>query len=387
MRFDSNEFQSALTSLCACLHRGASDIDEVLATTARIKDGDADSWVLEWIATAGEVWARAKAEARAGRRENALACFRRAASYYDAALALIARSAECDRRMQVWRRQRTCWERVVDLSPARGERIAIPYLDTTLPGYFFAAPCRGRRPLVIMNNGSVSCTSQMWVRGGAAAAERGYHWMTFDGPGQQSALIEQGLPARPDWEAVLSRVIDAMSARHEVDATRIAVVGVDEGGYWVPRALAFEHRAVAAVADPGLVDLSARWKWLLPCSMRQLLDSDHDGEFEQQLRIELLFSPTIAATLRELAEPYGPANGSLATSIKAVETYRLERELSDITTPLLVTQSAPNSHWSGQPQRLFDRLPGRKALILEPRNPMLRETKIFEWLDVWLAPA
>jgi tetratricopeptide (TPR) repeat protein len=191
MRFDSNEFQSALTSLCACLHRDASDIDEVLATTARIEDGDADSWVLEWIATAGEVWARANAEARAGRRESALACFRRAASYYDAALALIARSAECDRRLQVWRRQRTCWERVVDLLPARGERITIPYLGTTLPGYFFAAPCRGRRPLVIMNNGSVSCTSQMWVRGGAAAAERGYHWMTFDGPGQQSALIER----------------------------------------------------------------------------------------------------------------------------------------------------------------------------------------------------
>jgi hypothetical protein len=236
-----------------------------------------------------------------------------------------------------------------------------------------------------MNNGSVSCTSQMWVRGGAAAAERGCHWMTFDGPGQQSALIERGLPARPDWEAVLSRVIDAMRARHEVDATRIAVVGVDEGGYSVPRALAFDHRVAAAVADPGLVELSARWKCLLPYSLRELLDSDHDGEFEQQLRIELLFSPTIAATLREWAEPYAPANGSLADSLKAVATYRLERELSDITTPLLVTQPAPDSHWSGQAQRLFDRLPGPRALILEPPNPMLRETKIFDWLDPWLA--
>ena len=62
----------------------------------------------------------------------------------------------------------------------------------------------------------------------------------------------------------------------------------------------------------------------------------------------------------EWAAPYGPANGSLAASIKAVETYRLERELSGITTPLLVTQSAPNSHWSGKPQRLFDRLAGPK---------------------------
>jgi hypothetical protein len=40
-----------------------------------------------------------------------------------------------------------------------------------------------------MSNGSFRCTSQTWVRGGAAAADRCYHWITFDGPGQQSALI------------------------------------------------------------------------------------------------------------------------------------------------------------------------------------------------------
>ena len=56
----------------------------------------------------------------------------------------------------------------------------------------------------MINNGSDGATSQMWVYGGAAASERGYHWMTFDGPGQQAALFEQNIPFRPDWEAVLS---------------------------------------------------------------------------------------------------------------------------------------------------------------------------------------
>ena len=55
-----------------------------------------------------------------------------------------------------------------------------------------------------MNNGSDGATSQMWVEGGAAAAARGYHWMTFDGPGQQAALYERRLFFRPDWEAVSS---------------------------------------------------------------------------------------------------------------------------------------------------------------------------------------
>ena len=37
----------------------------------------------------------------------------------------------------------------------------------------------------------------MWSHGGAAAAERGYHWMTFDGPGQQATLLERGCPSGP----------------------------------------------------------------------------------------------------------------------------------------------------------------------------------------------
>jgi hypothetical protein len=44
---------------------------------------------------------------------------------------------------------------------------------------------------VVLNNGSDGAISQMWVHGGAAASERGYHWMTFDGPGQQAALFER----------------------------------------------------------------------------------------------------------------------------------------------------------------------------------------------------
>jgi hypothetical protein len=44
---------------------------------------------------------------------------------------------------------------------------------------------------VVVNNGSDGPTSHMWVQGGAAAAVRGYHWMTFDGPGQQAARFKE----------------------------------------------------------------------------------------------------------------------------------------------------------------------------------------------------
>ena len=51
-------------------------------------------------------------------------------------------------------------------------------------------------------------------------------------------------------------VVDAVVRRPEVDPKRIALIGVSQGGYWVPRALAFERRIAAGVADPGIWDVS-----------------------------------------------------------------------------------------------------------------------------------
>jgi hypothetical protein len=58
-----------------------------------------------------------------------------------------------------------------------------------------------------------------------AALERGYHAMTFDGPGQQAALFLQGIPFRHDREAVPTPVVDAMVARPDVDPDRAVLAG------------------------------------------------------------------------------------------------------------------------------------------------------------------
>ena len=86
---------------------------------------------------------------------------------------------------------------------------------------------------------------------------RGYDCLTFDGPGQGNALWKQGLHFRPDWERVITPVVDFALNRPGVDPKRIAIQGISQGGYWVPRAVAFEKRIAAAIADPGVVDVSA----------------------------------------------------------------------------------------------------------------------------------
>jgi hypothetical protein len=401
VHFTDDDFQFGLEVALGGTYRQAADVGEVLTTAGRIKDGDASSWVQEWTITAGAAWAAGRQAQAAGSRASALAFYRRAATYYATALYRIshAEQPQPERELELWRRQRECWEHVVDLLPVPGERISVAYQDTALPAYFFRAPDADpgeRRPLVIVNNGSDGATSQMWVHGGAAAGERGYHWMTFDGPGQQAALYEQGIPFRPDWEAVLTPVVDAMLTRPDVDPDRLAVIGISQAGYWIPRALAFEHRVAAAVLDPGVIDVSSSWLQALPSPMRRQLEQGKQSAFDREMHLAELFSPTTAATLRFRGKPYGINGSSRFALYETVCAYRLGDELQQITTPLLITDPEDEQFWPGQSQQLYDRLTGPKELLrftsaeganrhCEPLACAVRDTRIFDWLDRQLA--
>jgi len=396
-QFDDADFQFGFEIALGAVYHGASDVGEVLVTAERIHDKDADSWVREWAATGEKAEAAMQAAVQAGRRVSALAHARRAATYFATALYAVDHSSEADTKLDLWRRQRACWDQVVDLS--QGERLAIPYEDTTLPGFFFRAPDAQPgevRPVVVMNNGSDGPTSHMWVQGGAGAAARGYHWMTFDGPGQQAALFEQGIPFRPDWDAVLTPVLDALLERPDVNKDRIAVIGVSQAGYWVPRALAFEHRFAAAVADPGVVDVSTSWTEHLPKSMRQELDKGEREKFDRNMRIGEVFDKSAKALLAFRGEPYGLESDSPFDLYKSVDAYKLGDEVGRIDTPLLITDPEGEQFWPGQSQQLFDRLNGDKELAhfkeadgagrhCEPLAPAQRDARVFDWLDGYLS--
>ncbi|MDO8211757.1 S9 family peptidase [Conexibacter sp. CPCC 206217] len=393
--FADDDFQFGFEIALGATYRGAADAGEVLATAARIKNGDADAWVREWSATAGAAWAAAGAAEAAGRRVSALNHYRRAATYYATALHAIARSSERERRDEIWRRHRDCWERVVDLSPAPGERFAIPYEQTTLPGWFFRAPDAApgeRRPTVVMVNGSDGATSQLWVYGGAAAAERGWHWMAFDGPGQQSALFEQGIPFRPDWEAVLTPVLDTLLQRPDVDPAQVVALGISQAGFWVPRALAFEHRFAAAVVDPGVVDVVSSWLEPLPGALRKELEEGKQEQFDRNMHVGELISPSARAALSFRGEPYRIEGDSRYALYRAVERYRLGDEVAQIDTPLLITDPEGEQFWPGQSQQLHELLPQTSTLApfaaadgagrhCEPLASAARDAVVFDWLE------
>ncbi|MGO9976899.1 MAG: hypothetical protein ACLP01_29695 [Solirubrobacteraceae bacterium] len=335
--------------------------DDAYSQIPRITTDDPDAWLDEWMAAAGSVWADATAADHAGLRPGALALYRRAATYYALALERVLHSSEPERQLDIWRRQRACWQRTVDLSPVPGQRLAIAYEDTTLPGFFFSALDASpgeRRPLVVINNGLGSPTSQTWARGGSAAGRRGYHWMTFDGPGQQAALYEQGIVCRPDWEAVLGPVLDMLLARPDVDPVQVAIIGLDDGGHLMARALCSERRFAAAVADPGIADLAGFWIDALSAPARLHLGDGDRVAFERELHLAELFSPALTASLRLHGQPYGFDRCSRFDLYRSILAYRGDDELSRVTTPLLIAATED-----------------------EPVTPARREDSVFRWLQ------
>jgi hypothetical protein len=364
----------------------------VLATAARIKSGDFSSWVSAWEGTAERVRAIAAASESAGHRLSAAEAYLRASTYYFHAAFFVMGTDAAGRLPELWRTHRDCFERAAALFDPPFERVGIPYEDTTLEGWFFpAAGADGRRPLTILNNGSDGTVTDMWVQGAAAATARGYHALTFDGPGQGQALFEQGLHFRPDWEAVVTPVVDYALSRADVDPDRVALLGVSQAGYWVPRAVAFEHRVAAAVADPGVVDVSEAMTGHLSKSMRKELQEGRQEKFDSQIHLAERFSKSIRYTMKFRALPYGTS--SAYEMFKAAEEYRLEPETATrISCPLLITDPENEQFWPGHSARLAD-LVGERATLMpftaaegadghcEPRAPVLRSQRVFDWLD------
>jgi hypothetical protein len=363
--FTDPGFEFAALSAVGKAAQGTVDIGVVLTTLDRIDDGDATGWFDAWTATADDLRRRALASSAAGRSATAGHFFLAASDAYSRALAFIDGMPSQDALLPTFRRHRECWEAFVAASGGRHLPVEVPYEGDTLPGYLFRPDASGTpRPTLVITNGSDGSLSGLWAEGIKAALDRGWNAFVFDGPGQQSMLFERGIPFRHDWEAVLTPVVDVLVGRPDVGP--LLASGISQGGYWLPRALAFEHRFVAAVVDGGVVDVAETWFSHLPPELLQLLE----GGQKETLDHYMAMGPSDPATERELAfraRPYGQFDSAFDL-FTAVGRFRLGDGVGPVTTPVLVIDPDDEQFFPGQPQRLFDALPGPKALARFTRD-------------------
>ena len=81
-----------------------------------------------------------------------------------------------------------------------------------MPGWIFRPQAPGkRRTTLVMNLGSDEASPVCGTKSSKVAWSAAYTVVVFEGPGQQSMLFERDIPFRPDWENVLTPVVDYLS--------------------------------------------------------------------------------------------------------------------------------------------------------------------------------
>src|SRR5215813_13258824 len=209
---DDFEFQFLLA--LGQTYERAADVGECFAAAAAITDGDYDSWFDTFSELAERIRGEADASAAAGHVVSAREAYLRAATYYAQASFFADGTHDPTRLVPTWEAHRAAFDAFAARLDPPTEPVRIPYEGTTLPRYALTVNTSGTpRPWLIMNNGSDGTAADMWAQGAAAALRRGYNVLIFDGPGQGAALYRQQLFFRPDWEQVITPVVDWLLTR------------------------------------------------------------------------------------------------------------------------------------------------------------------------------
>ena len=84
------------------------------------------------------------------------------------------------------------------------------------------------------------------------AADRGFHVIAMDGPGQGNSNIQKIRAVGDNYERAGAAVMDYLLGREEVEPTKIGIYGISMGSFWSLRLASYDHRA-------------ARWRVLWAC--------------------------------------------------------------------------------------------------------------------------
>jgi alpha-beta hydrolase superfamily lysophospholipase len=389
VKFKDPSFSFQLLRVLGSAASRQADVGECLATADRIIEGDFESWTKEWTQSADRVAAAARKCAEAGHGVSAGDAYLRAANYYRAAEFYLHGNPQDPQIELLSDRTARCFKEGLAASGIDHQHVDIPYEGTTLPGIFYPVDDQRRRTLIVQTgfDGTIDGLFH-WAQ---AAVRRGWHCMTFEGPGQGRVIRKQRLPFRPDWERVIAAVIDDLVRRNDVEPQRIALMGVSFGGYLAPRAAAFEKRVAACIANGGVLDFSGP---RVPPHMTR-------EQYVSYIRNQ----PDLAnAAMKKAAEQsvearWSQENGqyvfqaaSPAEFAAKLLDYDLTLHAAKIQCPMLVTDVESENSFPGEARRLYDALACQKTWIFftdaegagdhcQTGSPALAQQRILDWLD------
>jgi dienelactone hydrolase len=292
------------------------DYNDFLTTTARVDTWD--QWLGAWCDTAEKHVALAREAEERGHRRSAGEGFARAAVCFHFAKFVWVLDAE---------RSRAAADRAVESLRKAHELLGTgaKRIEASLDGGHVVANLRvpaaeDRPPLVVLIPG-LDSTKEEFMRLEDVFLERGMATASLDGPGQGESGYE--LPIRPDYEVAVAALLDSLDGRR-VDLDRIGALGVSLGGYYAPRAAAFEPRLKAVAGLSGPYSFGAIWDGLPPLTRETFITKSFSAD-EPEAR-EKATALDLAGVAERLEKPYLAITGKLDRLIPWEQTERGARE-------------------------------------------------------------
>lgn len=387
--FSDEEYGFQLLRTIGAASVGAAEVGECLATASLIKEGDDESWYSAWRLRADSLMAEGSLSKSLGHDVSAASAFARASNYYRAAEFFLHTNKNDPRILETWQKSKQCFQEVMTLSDTHVKKVSIPFEGTSLPGYLCLAN-HEKGPLLIVQTGFDGTMEELYFGVAKEATKRGIHCLVFEGPGQGGVLREQHIPFRPNWETVITPVIDYAEGLPAIDKSRIALLGISMGGYLVPRALAFEKRIKTGIVNGGILDFHEL------CTKGNVdLDKGLDDEATAKEIDRTIFElMKTNSTIRWVFGHgmYAFHADSPSEWLKKTRAYQLHELASKISCHMLVIDSESDSLTAGQSKKFYDTLVTPKDFLLfteaegagdhcQVGSPIHSSEKVFNWLE------
>ena len=373
----------------AMSYSGQTDIGECLETASRVDSSDPKSWSKEWTKTADRLISIAEAAEMHDHKISAGQTYLRAATYYSAAL-----HRQNDPKSSIVKENTLAasnsFQHALKLLGIPARYVQIPYGNTTLPGYFFRSPlAKGPAPVLIVHQGrdgwAIHCK---YIAD--AAISRGYHCLLIDGPGQGEALRLQGLTFRPDWEKVITPVVDYLIMQKDIDPNRIALIGLSMGGALAPRAAAFEKRIKVCIANPGVLswaDIISGFLGQIDPKLTDLWKTNPEG-FNSLITSISAQVPLVDWGIRDMMWKHGA--DSPAALMVSMQAYSNIEIIPKISCRMLIMDGAADEYSQGRAMYEALLCP-RDYMFFGTKDPALQHcqvgaqaassARLFDWLD------
>ena len=244
------------------------------------------AWCRLWMERAAVREREAREMEKAGRIMSAAEAYVRASLAYH--FAQFVYHEDLELKAEAQKRKVATYLRAAPHLDPPAERVEIPYPASPgriLPGILRipeeAKKGEGGAPCVVLVAG-LDSTKEEFHTLEEVLHKRGMATFAFDGPAQGENADMQ---MRPDFENVISVVMDHLVEDARLDSSRIGALGVSLGGYYAPRSLALEPRLKAGVGVCGPYDMVEIWEGL-PALTRQGVCVSFQTENEEQAALK-----------------------------------------------------------------------------------------------------